>query len=118
MSKFTNDASASAVPQQTTGGEAPKVEASQQVEASQPENLASLFNYPAIARLLENSYPQSMTDMRRRMEQTRGELERVVRQGTKEDAERAARVLRAYEHTSELLNTLERMRVEQSGTGK
>lgn len=109
MSKLTNDAGTPATPQRS---------ATPNDEASAPENLASLFNYPAIARLLEDSYPQSMTEMRRRMERTRGALERVVRQGTKEDAARATRVLRAYEHTSELLNTLERMRNEQSGSPK
>ena len=77
-------------------------------------DLASLFNYPSLGRLLEGGDQRALEEMRGRLTRTRQELERVVRQGTREDAERAARAERAVGLTLSLLDTLDRMRREGS----
>jgi hypothetical protein len=75
-------------------------------------DLAGLFNYPALGRLLEGGDPRALEEMRGRLARTNLELERVVRQGTREDADRAARAARAVTLTLSLLDTLDGMRRE------
>ena len=79
---------------------------------AQTVDLAGLFNYPTLGRLLEGGDPRALEEMRGRLARTNQELERVVRQGTREDADRAARAARAVTLTLELLDTLEGMRRE------
>ncbi|MET0649308.1 MAG: hypothetical protein ABW208_22080 [Pyrinomonadaceae bacterium] len=79
---------------------------------AQTVDLSGLFNYPALGRLLEGGDPRALEEMRGRLARTSQELERVVRQGTREDADRAARAARAVTLTLELLDTLEGMRRE------
>ena len=73
-------------------------------------DLAGLFNYPSLGRLLEGGDPRALEEMRGRLARTNQELERVVRQGTREDADRAARAARAVTLTLSLLDTLDGMR--------
>jgi hypothetical protein len=75
-------------------------------------DLSGLFNYPSLGRLLEQGDPRALEEMRGRLTRTGQELERVVRQGPREDAERATRAGRAVRLTLELLDTLEGMRRE------
>lgn len=79
---------------------------------AQTTDLAGLFNYPSLGRLLEGGDPRALEEMRGRLARTNQELERVVRQGTREDADRAARAARAITLTLSLLDTLEGMRRE------
>ena len=72
--------------------------------------LAGLFNYPSLGRLVEGGDPGALEEMRGRLARTGQELERVIRQGPREDADRAARAARAVTLTLELLETLEGMR--------
>ena len=68
-----------------------------------------LFNYPTLERLFAaRDGAGTISEMRRRMMQTMEELERVVRRGSKEDAESAVRVIGAYRTAFELLEELER----------
>ena len=53
--------------------------------------------------------------MRARLTRTHQALERVIRQGAQEDADRAARAARAYTATLTLLDNLEQL---QRQTGK
>lgn len=75
-------------------------------------DLSGLFNYPSLGRLLEGGDPRALEEMRARLARTGQELERVVRQGTKEDAERASRAARAVTQTLSLLDQLDAMRRE------
>lgn len=75
-------------------------------------DLSSLFNYPSLGRLLEGTDTRANEEMRARLARTGQELERVVRQGSKEDAERAARAARAVSLTLSLLDQLDTMRRE------
>ncbi|MBV8859308.1 MAG: hypothetical protein JOZ02_20420 [Acidobacteria bacterium] len=79
---------------------------------AQTADLAGLFNYPSLGRLLEGGDPRALEEMRARLARTNQELERVVRQGTREDADRAARAARAVTLTLALLDTLDGMRRE------
>lgn len=75
-------------------------------------DFAALYNYPLMCRLLESSDITAQTEMRGRLARTTQDLERVVRQGTKDDAARAARILRAYQATFALLDELEHLRAK------
>ena len=75
-------------------------------------DLAGLFNYPSLGRLLEGSDPRALEEMRGRLARTNQELERVIRQGTREEADRAVRAARAVTLTLALLDTLDGMRRE------
>jgi hypothetical protein len=75
-------------------------------------DLAGLFNYPSLGRLLEGGDPRALEEMRGRLTRTNQELERVVRQGTREDAARAERAARAVTLTLALLDSLDGMRRE------
>ncbi|HEX8355497.1 MAG TPA: hypothetical protein VF611_21500 [Pyrinomonadaceae bacterium] len=79
---------------------------------AQAADLAGLFHYPSLGRLLEGGDPRALEEMRGRLTRTGQELERVVRQGTREDADRAARAARAVTLTLALLDSLEGMRRE------
>ena len=75
-------------------------------------DLSGLFNYPSLGRLLEGADARALEEMRARLARTGQELERVVRQGTKEDAERASRAARAVTQTLSLLDQHEELRRE------
>jgi hypothetical protein len=72
-------------------------------------NLASIFDYPHVGQLFEGDLAAPLEEMRARFARTSQELERIVRRGAKEEAERAARALRAYKVAAELLSELEQM---------
>lgn len=75
-------------------------------------DLASVFNYPALGQLFDSTDTRALEEMRARLERTSQDLERVVRQGPKEDAERAGRAARAVSVTLDFLNELDKMRRE------
>jgi hypothetical protein len=71
-------------------------------------DLAAFLKFPSLSRLFQTSEPGALESMRSQLMQTNERLERVIRQGTKEEADRAASVSRAYTLTLNLLNELER----------
>ena len=73
-------------------------------------DFAALYNYPLMCHLLESPDISALAEMRGRLAHTTQDLERVVRQGTKDDAARAARVIGAYQVTFGLLDELEQLR--------
>lgn len=79
------------------------------------EEMASLYHYPSLGRLFEQPQSEELRQMRARLERTSQDLERVVRQGSREDAERAARAARAYETVLGLLSDLEKLQREGGG---
>ncbi|HEX8474459.1 MAG TPA: hypothetical protein VF666_10530 [Pyrinomonadaceae bacterium] len=79
-------------------------------------DLSSLFHYPSLGRLFEGATSASaLAEMRSRLTRSHQELERVVRQGTPEDAARATRAARAYAVTLSLLDELEKL--QRAGGG-
>ena len=75
-------------------------------------DLSSVFNYPSLGQLFDAGDARPLEEMRARLTRTGQDLERVVRQGPKEDAERAARAARAVAVTLQFLDDLERLRRE------
>lgn len=75
-------------------------------------DLSSVFNYPSLGQLFDSGGERPLEEMRARLTRTGQDLERVVRQGPKEDAERAARAARAVSVTLQFLDDLERLRRE------
>lgn len=79
-----------------------------------PEDLAQIFNYPSIGQLFEDSDSQRLEDFRSRLSETRENLERVIRYGNRDEAERADKAARAIRITLDFLKTLQKMRLEQN----
>lgn len=75
------------------------------------EYLAQLFNYPSIGELFDDASLQKLNDFRARLSNTRENLERVVRYGSRDEAEKAEKSTRSINITLEFLDTLQKMRV-------
>lgn len=75
-------------------------------------DLSTVFNYPSLGQLFDSGGERPLEEMRAKLTRTSQDLERVVRQGPKEDAERAARAARAVAVTLQFLDDLERLRRE------
>jgi hypothetical protein len=93
-------------------GSRKEFEADQVVAGSGSPNalvdLTAFLKFPSLSRLFQSSEPGALATMRSQLAQTNKRLERVIRQGTKEEADRAVRVSRAYTLTLNLLNEIER----------
>ena len=83
--------------------------------AAGSSDLSSLLNYPSLGRLFEGTDSSALEDSRGRLDRTNQDLERVVRQGTKEDADRASRASRAVLLTLSFLGDLDQLRRTQPG---
>lgn len=81
-------------------------------------DLDALFNFPSLERLFDERDPNALPEMRARLGRTNQDLERVVRQGTKEDADRATHISHAYDLTLHLLDELERRQRETTKVKK
>lgn len=78
--------------------------------ATETEALASsVFHYPHLDQLFDKQNGSSIA-VRRSLEETRENLDRMVRSAKLEEANQAARVLRAYEVTISLIAELEQLR--------
>jgi hypothetical protein len=73
-------------------------------------DLSSIFNYPHLGQLFEGDLSHPLDEMRARFARTSQELERIVRRGSKDEADSAERALRAYRVAAELLSELEQRR--------
>ena len=78
-----------------------------------PEEKAKLFNYPAIGELFSQHDTRRLDDFCSRLTSTRSNLERIVRSGSRDEAERAARAVRGIEVTLEFLRTLQETRLRE-----
>ena len=93
-----------------------------QSEANQAENLSpeeietikSLLNYPSLEKFFDPTDSRKQPEMKRKMHSTVDNLERVIRRGTKDDAEKAARAVEAYKTVLSYLDELENMRQIQA----
>jgi hypothetical protein len=75
--------------------------------APQPDDLSAFLNFPSLSRLFQGADRVALSEIRSQLTQTSQHLERVMRQGTKEDADRAALIARSYDLTLTLLKELE-----------
>ena len=97
MKRFTTDEKGAQRAGQTPAGES-------------AAGLSSLLNYPALGRLFESPRGPALAEMRERLRRTNQDLERVIRQAPKDEADRAARVARAYAVTLALLDEAEEIK--------
>ena len=77
------------------------------------EDLTQIFNYPSIGQLFEDSDSQKLEVFRSQLKNTRENLERVIRSGSRDEAVRADKAARAVKITLDFLETLQKMRLEQ-----
>ena len=86
-----------------------------QTEMSEAEKEAvkSLLKYPSLEKVFDPNQPQTVAETKKRLQISLTELERVVRSGTKQDAEKAAQIVAAYQTTINFLDELERLRKNQ-----
>ncbi|MGI9056711.1 MAG: hypothetical protein ACR2F2_13030 [Pyrinomonadaceae bacterium] len=78
------------------------------------EDLAQIFNYPSIGQLFDDSDSQRLETFRSRLSDTRENLERIIRYGSRDEAARADKAARAVQITLDFLKTLQKMRLEQN----
>jgi len=74
------------------------------------DDLAKLFNYPSVGELFSGNDSRRFDDFCAKLTATRENLERIVRYGKPDEAERAMRGVRGIEVTLEFLQTLQKMR--------
>jgi hypothetical protein len=65
------------------------------------------FKYPAFEHLFDSDSANGLAEMRSRLQLTKQNLERVVRQGSSEDAARARCVIKSYETVIEFFTEIE-----------
>jgi hypothetical protein len=73
-------------------------------------DFASFFNFPSLGRYFDGEDQSLLPELRARLVRTKEDLERVVRQGAREDAERAASAASAYAVVLSLLEELDAIR--------
>ncbi len=76
------------------------------------EDLAKLFNYPSVGELFSENNTRRLDEFCSKLNSTRENLERVVRYGNRDEADRATRAVRGIEVTLEFLQTLQQMRLK------
>ncbi|HEV2801909.1 MAG TPA: hypothetical protein VGW12_15640 [Pyrinomonadaceae bacterium] len=82
-----------------------------------PSDLSSLYRYPLLGSLFEQPDSPQLREMRERFSRSTQALERIVRHGTKQEAEAAGRALRAYETVLGLFEDLQKLQREGVKTG-
>jgi hypothetical protein len=75
--------------------------------SSQPNDLSAFFKFPSLSRLFQDDDRLALREMQSKLTQTDQSLERVIRQGSKEDAEKAVLASRSFKLTLTLLEELE-----------
>lgn len=87
-----------------------KVETSEKFTDEERETIESLLNYPSLEKVFARDAPHNLAETKRKMNATVAELERVIRGGTKTDAEKASKIAAAYRTAIDFLDELERLR--------
>ena len=85
-------------------------ESNRNTNAEESELIESLFKYPSLETVFDRTDASRLTAMKRRMQTTVDDLERVIRRGKKEDAGKAAKVVEAYRIAVKFLDELEKIR--------
>ncbi len=74
------------------------------------QDLAQIFNYPAIGELFKGNDTKDLDNFTARLNAIRNDLERIVRSGSRTEADGAERAIKGIEVTLEFLQTLQKMR--------
>lgn len=74
------------------------------------DELARLFDYPAVGELFSDSDPRRVDDFCAGLEQRRADLERLIRRGTRDESDRATRAVKGIDVTLEFIRDLQNRR--------
>ncbi|MCU0238705.1 MAG: hypothetical protein MUC29_04615 [Pyrinomonadaceae bacterium] len=77
-----------------------------------PEDLALLYNFPSLGKTFEAK--EDLEKMKQKLQNTHSDYERVIRQGSKEDAEKATKAANSIKTTLDLIDEIENILLEQS----
>lgn len=78
------------------------------------EDLAKIFHYPSVGQLFSDASSSALTDFQSRMTATRDQLEKIVRHGTREEADKAGIVVKSVNVTLDFLAAIQEIRVNES----
>jgi hypothetical protein len=78
------------------------------------EDLVSIFHYPSIGHLFSDATSTALADFTSRMVAARDQLEKLVRHGSRQDADQAGIVIKGINVTLDFISSLERMRAGEN----
>lgn len=87
-----------------------QLESNRKISPEESEIIESLFKYPSLEKVFDSPDASRLTAMKRQMQATVDDLERIIRRGSKEDAAQAAKVVEAYRIALDFLDELETIR--------
>lgn len=85
-----------------------------QMTEEERETIEALLHYPSLEKVFGAGETYNSDETKRKMRSSIVELERIVRSGAQGEADRAAKIIAAYETTIGFLNELEERRKNQS----
>lgn len=87
-------------------------ETSDELTEQERETVKTLVNYPKLEQTFAES--NGAEKIKRKMRDKITEVERVIRRGTQSEADKAAKILAAYQTTLDFLEELERLRLQKT----
>lgn len=85
-----------------------------ELTAAERETIETLVNYPNLERAFAENSNAGAEKTKQKLRERIVEIERVVRRGTQSDADKATRILNAYQTTLDFLEELEQIRRQMS----
>ncbi len=80
------------------------------ISPEEQELIETLLKYPSLEKVFDPADAPAFPAMKRKMQATVDDLERVVRRGSKEDAAKAAKVVEAFQISLKFLDELDMRR--------
>lgn len=87
-----------------------QTESNQKISPEEFEIIESLFKYPSLEKIFDPRDEKQYQALKRKMQTTVDDLERVVRRGSNSDAAKAAKVVEAYQISLKFLDDLDARR--------
>jgi hypothetical protein len=85
---------------------------SDQPTTENAEVIESLLKYPALEKVFDGA-PHNYERTKQKMTETVTDLERVLRRGSRTDAEKAEKIIAAYRTALKFLDEIEQLRKQQ-----
>lgn len=77
------------------------------------EIIEALLKYPSLEKTFDAKQPENFAKTRQRMQTVVAELERVIRRGKQDEAEKAKKIAEAFHVSLKFLDELDRLRRQQ-----
>lgn len=97
----------------TEGKLVSREDSGKEVSEFSAEDLAKLFHYPSIGQLFSGSDSTAISEFKSRMVSTRDQLEKIIRHGSREEADKAGAVIKSVDVTLDFLSSLQKMRLSE-----